>query len=68
MHARRVSFLIPVVSRATQMRPWQVTVRGVGRKRRLVSDSDLFWRAFRALHPRLKRDVLEALRRGEDGG
>jgi hypothetical protein len=61
-----VEFLL--ASGATRMRPWQVTVRGAGPERRLVSDSDAIWRAFHALHPRLKRDVLEALRRGEDGG
>jgi hypothetical protein len=61
-----VEFLL--ASSAARMRPWQVTVRGAGPERRLVSDSDAAWRAFHALHPRLKRDVLEALRRGEDGG
>lgn len=61
-----VKFLL--ASRGERMLPWQVTIRGAGPERRLVSDSDAVWRAFRALQPHLKRDVLEALRRGEDGG
>ncbi|HEU4455082.1 MAG TPA: hypothetical protein VFR81_18605 [Longimicrobium sp.] len=61
-----VKFLL--AAHAEQMGPWQVTIRDAGPERRLVSQSDAVWRAFRALQPHLKRDVLEALRRGEDGG
>jgi len=61
-----VEFLL--AAGAAEMRPWQVTVRGAGPERRMVSASDAVWRAFRALHPHLKRNVLESLRRGEDGG
>ena len=62
----KVEFLLD--AHAEQMGPWQVTIRGAGPERRLVSHSDAVWRAFRALQPHLKRDVLESLRRGEDGG
>lgn len=62
----KVEFLLD--AHAAQMGPWQVTIRGAGPERRLVSSSDAVWRAFRAVQPHLKRDVLEALRRGEDGG
>jgi hypothetical protein len=62
----KVEFLL--AARAEQMGPWQVTIRGAGPERRLVSHSDAVWRAFRAVQPHLKRDVLEAFRRGEDGG
>jgi hypothetical protein len=61
-----VEFLL--ASRDARMRPWQVTVRGAGPERRLVSDSDAVWRAFLMVQPHLKRDVLESLRRGGDGG
>ncbi|HEX8692893.1 MAG TPA: hypothetical protein VF746_10765 [Longimicrobium sp.] len=54
-------------SQGEGMRPWRVRLQGPDSARELVSDSDAPWRALRALHPFLKRDVLEALKRQPAG-
>lgn len=54
-------------SQGEGMRPWRVTLRGPEGVRELVSNSDAPWRALRALHPFLRRDVLEELKRRPAG-